>query len=53
MNSNMQDNASGTGNGCDLLDCYENCPHELPVPYLPQNPANANFYMYVSMHLVE
>lgn len=30
MNCNMQDNASGTGNGCDLLDHYENCPHELP-----------------------
>lgn len=30
MNCNMQDNASGRGNGCDLLDHFENCPHELP-----------------------
>lgn len=27
---NMQDNASGRGNGRDLLDHFENCPHELP-----------------------
>lgn len=30
MSCNMQDNASGIGNGCDLLHHYENCPHELP-----------------------
>lgn len=30
MNCNMQDNGNGTGNGCDFLDHYENCPHELP-----------------------